>query len=281
MQSDFAYAGPGAYVNIVSAGPLDDPTFFRLYVGQGMNVRHRLQQHHGTNHRKLHPSLQYSVLGEGQRVLISIVFATFSHLGIEQQETLDLLLNLVEKLGTLLFQTLPAPTLAQFLPGFVNIEHPNVHLNVLSPLFQSRDGNDQQSSIDEALGYLKDSEDPYIHKHYLLKAKDNPLLTVILQLALENKGHPPLSYDGLPGQLRRYLERQGFPDADSVQALVYPGRTLIQAIHRIMSDRGREAQAAMGYPSLAAGRLKARDAQGSEALDSEGRNLNLVPRVQY
>ena len=146
------------------------------------------------------------MLGDEQRVLISIIFATFSPLRIEQPETLDLLLNLVEKLGTLLFQTLPAPTLAQFLPGFVTIEHPSIHLNVLSLLFQSRDDNDPQSFIDEALGYLKDSDDPYIHSHYLQRAVDNPLLTVILQLALENRGQPLQSYNGLPDQLRRYLK---------------------------------------------------------------------------
>ena len=143
------------------------------------------------------------MLGDEQRVLISIIFATFSPLRIEQPETLDLLLNLVEKLGTLLFQTLPAPTLAQFLPGFVTIEHPSIHLNVLSLLFQCRDDNDPQSFIDEALGYLEDSDDPHIHNHYLQKAVDNSLLTVILQLALENRGQLPLSYNGLPDQLRR------------------------------------------------------------------------------
>ena len=44
----------------------------------------------------------------------------------------------------------------------------------------------------------------------------------------------------------------------------------------MMSDRGREAQAAMGYPALVANRLEAGGAQASEALDSEGRNINAV-----
>jgi hypothetical protein len=61
----------------------------------------------------------------------------------------------VENVEIIMVQTLPAPTLLQFLPDFVEVKYPNVHPNVMSPLFQNRDDNIDRKYIDEALEYFE------------------------------------------------------------------------------------------------------------------------------
>ncbi len=37
--------GSFGHINIIGAGDGDDPEFFRLYIGQALNLRARLEQH--------------------------------------------------------------------------------------------------------------------------------------------------------------------------------------------------------------------------------------------
>jgi hypothetical protein len=113
------------------------------------------------------------------------------------------LLNVAEKLVTLLFQALPAGIFASYRPNSAWIEHRNLHANVVSPLLQSRDRNGVQRYIDESVGYLKESCDPDILAYYLRKAKANPVMTAILFRAWEIKRKEVLSYDSLPRTLKK------------------------------------------------------------------------------
>ena len=154
------------------------------------------------------------------------------------------------KLGSLILQTLPAATLERYLPNDINIIFPNVHLNVVSPLFQDRSGTAARRHIEESLGYLKDSQDPLIEEYYRKHANGNPLTTVILERVLEIKGNTPKNYEELQETLKSYLRSRGYNDKSSTQTLTANGLTLIQAILEIMQDNGRRAQALAGYPSL-------------------------------
>lgn len=70
------------------------------------------------------------------RPLRTICYGQFPTALLEADpEMLYILLNILEKLGSLIFQTLPAATLERYLPNDIKIIYPNVHLNVVSPLF--------------------------------------------------------------------------------------------------------------------------------------------------
>ena len=71
------YQGPAGYINIIGAGDGDDPEFFRLYIGQALNLRARLEQHHDPNHRKRYPSLQYGIMDAFNRPLRTICYGQF------------------------------------------------------------------------------------------------------------------------------------------------------------------------------------------------------------
>ncbi|KAL8737409.1 MAG: hypothetical protein Q9181_001716 [Wetmoreana brouardii] len=165
-------------------------------------------------------------------------------------ELLYILLNILEKLGSLLFQTLPAATLKRYLPHDIEIVHANVHLNVVSPLFQDRSSTTDRKHIEESLAYLKDSDDPLIEEYYLKYAKGNPLTTAILERVLEIKGNTPKNYEDLPETLQSYLFRRNYKDISSTQTLTASGLTLVQAILGVMQANGRKTQALENYPQL-------------------------------
>ena len=52
LESDSMCKGPATYINIIGAGEGNNSEFFRLYVGQSLNLRVRLEQHSNPNHRK-------------------------------------------------------------------------------------------------------------------------------------------------------------------------------------------------------------------------------------
>lgn len=103
-----------AYINIIGAGNADDPALFRLYVEQASNLRRRVRHHHDPKYRTNHPSLQYYIIDCCNRPLKTICFAFIPRHWRLSNDILELVLNILEKLGTLLFQTLPAKTLHQF-----------------------------------------------------------------------------------------------------------------------------------------------------------------------
>lgn len=102
---------------------------------------------------------------------------------------LNILLNVLEKLGSLIFQTIPAATLERYLPNDIQIIYPNVRLNVVSPLIQNQSGTAARRHIEESLGYLKDFQDPLIEEYYRKHTNGKLLTTVILERVLEIKGN--------------------------------------------------------------------------------------------
>ena len=210
-----------------------------------------MEQHGDPNHRKRYPSLQYRIMDAFNRPLRTVCYSQFPTALLEADpEMLYILLNILEKLGSLIFQTLPAATLERYLPNDIKIIYPNAHLNVVSPLFQNRSGTAARRHIEESLGYLKDSQDPLIEEYYRKHANGNPLTTVILERVLKIKGNIPKNYEELPETLKSYLCSRDYKDSSSTQTLTASGLTFIQAILKMMQDNGRKAQALDNYPSL-------------------------------
>ena len=245
------YQGPAGYINIVGANDGDDPEFFRLYIGQALDLRARLEQHGDPNHHKRYPSLQYGIMDASNQPLRTICCCQFPTALLEADpEMLYMLLNILEKLGSLIFQTLPAATLEWYWPNDIEIIYPNVHLNVVSSLFQNRSGTAARRHIEESLGYLKDSQAPLLEKCYRKHANGNPFTTVILERVLEIKGNTPKNYEEVPETLKKYLRSRDYKDGSSTQMLTASGLTFIQATLKLMQDNGRKAQALDNYPSL-------------------------------
>ena len=251
LESDLMYQGPAGYINTIGAGDGDDPEVFRLYIGQALNLRTRLEQHGDPNHRKRYPSLQYGIMDACNRPLRTICYGQFPTALLDADpDMLYILLNILEKLGSLILQTLPAATLERYLPNDIKIIYPNVHLNVVSPLFQNRSGTAARRHIEKSLRYLKDSQEPPIEEYYRKHANGNPLTAVILERVLEIKGNTPKNYEELPETLESYLRSRDYKDSSSTQTLTASGLTLIQAILKMMQDNGRRAQALDNYPLL-------------------------------
>ena len=178
---------PPDYINIIGAGD-GDPEFFRLYIGQALNLRARLEHHGDPNPPKRYPSLQHGIVDACNRPLRTICYGRFPTAFLEADpEMLYILLDILEKLGSLIFQTLPAATLERCLPNDIKLDFLNVHLDVVSPLFQNRSGTAARRHIEEILGCLRDIQDPLIEEYYRMHANGNPLTTVILEASLRSK----------------------------------------------------------------------------------------------
>lgn len=136
LKSDLEYDGPAVYINIIGAGVEDDADFFRLYIGQALYLRKRVRQYHDQKYRRTHPPLQYHMIDCRKRPLVTFCMGTLPKLCVHRDGDTEFVLSILEKLGTLSFQTLSARLLAQFE---VQAIYPNGHFNVLSPLFQFKD----------------------------------------------------------------------------------------------------------------------------------------------
>ena len=142
------------------------------------------------------------------RLLRSTVYGKFSEVLLDKDpKTLYTLLKILEKLGTLLFQSLPAAILERYLPKDVEVVYPNVHLNVPLALFQSRDGTVARRHMEESLDSIKDTNDPHVRDYHLKRAHGNPATTVVWEHIREMKGKVPSFYETLPEILRQYLFR--------------------------------------------------------------------------
>ncbi len=168
----------------------------------------------------------------------------------DPENAMYILLHILEELGSLIFQTLPAATLTRCLPNCIKILYPNVHLDVVSSLFQNRSGTAARMHIEESLGYLRDSQDLSIEEYYRKHANRNPLTTIILEFFLEIKGNTPKNYEEFPETSGSYPHSRVYKDVSSTQTLTASGLTFVQAILKMMQGNGRKAQALDDYPSL-------------------------------
>jgi len=195
-----------------------------------------------------HFNIKYSITGTVNSK--TVVLAKFVDLKPNSSHS-EQLLNIAEMLGALLFQTLPRETLRRYLPESVEIEYPNVHLNVLSHLLQTRDGNISREDMEAALGSLTDSNDPFIQNYFLEKARDNPLVIAVSERAREMRSGESLPCETLPNTTKQYPARNGVPDQASAEKSKSSSQTFREFIILFMSDSGRATQAAQGHPSLA------------------------------
>ncbi|KAF6232354.1 hypothetical protein HO173_009459 [Letharia columbiana] len=169
------------------------------------------------------------------RPLKTVCFARIPiHLGLSDG-ILELIQNIQEKLGTLLFPTLPAKTLHQFE---IEPKFPNIHCNVLSPLLQSQGNRWEAKYIEEAITFLQETDDPEILQYYQEHAGQDPLKTLMMERALEKRGGVAHTFETLPESIKNYLSRRGFTDRNEVEAMIAPGATLVLSILMIMSSLG-------------------------------------------
>jgi len=186
--------------------------------------------------------LHYHIIDCRNRPLTTICFGTFSKEWSYSDKDLELALNILEKLGALLFQTLPAQTLAQFK---VQAVYPNTHCNVLSPLFQSQGSRLGSKYIEEAIAFMQETDDQQILDYYRQHASGNPLKTLILERAIEKRGGTPHNYETLPEVIKMYLSKRGFSEKAEVEGLIAPGATLILFILLILQNLGQAAALAL------------------------------------
>ncbi|KAF6227449.1 hypothetical protein HO133_008893 [Letharia lupina] len=184
----------------------------------------------------------------GAAVFINITGAgarddtAFFRLYMGQDDILELVHNIQEKLGTLLFQTLPTKTLHQFE---IEPKFPNIHCNVLSHLLQSQGNRWEAKYIEEAMKFLQETDDPEILQHYQEHAGQDPLKTLIIERALEKRGGVAHTFETLPESIKNYLSPRGFTDRNEVEAIIARGATLVLSILMIMSSLGNATKHAL------------------------------------
>ncbi|KAL9599521.1 MAG: hypothetical protein Q9219_003765 [cf. Caloplaca sp. 3 TL-2023] len=213
--SNLEYTGPAVYLNVIGPGCDDDEDFFRLYVGQAWNLRDQVRQHNNPKHRRSHPSLQSHVIDSRNRPLTTIYMGTLPKIWFHEDEKRALILNILEKLGTLLFQNLPSRTFHQF---GVRPIYPNVHVNVLSPLFQTQGSRPASTYVEEATSFIQQTDDEQMLDYYHRKCARNPLKTLIFERALEKRGGIPHTYDAMPEVIWTYHERSVNGGENSIEA---------------------------------------------------------------
>ena len=116
--------------NYVGRVNIEGDSFFRLYGGQALDPRAPLEQNGDPKHRKRYPSLQYDIIDACNRLLQISCCGQFPAALLEANpEILSILLNIVEKLGSFVFQNHPAATLERYSPNHNKPVYPNVHLD--------------------------------------------------------------------------------------------------------------------------------------------------------
>ena len=88
----------------MSSGDGDDPEFFRLYIGQALNLRTRLEQHGDPDHRKRYSTLQYDIMDACNRPLRTIFYGHFSTTLLEADPDMLYILISLRNLASLSFR---------------------------------------------------------------------------------------------------------------------------------------------------------------------------------
>lgn len=104
------YSCPGCYMNILTDE--EDPLWFMLYVGQADDVWERIRYHR--NHYKTGKSLHYHHWRQPHRRSTFVLLGKLTK-GLTK-EGQQLMLNIAEQIFATRFQTLPVPTLEEYLP---------------------------------------------------------------------------------------------------------------------------------------------------------------------
>jgi hypothetical protein len=132
ISGDLGHDRPAIHLHIIW-DPITEPLSYRLYVGQGENLRDRLRNHENPWYRSQHPCLHYHVWD-------SLLANKSAFVILAQDMEMDpVALNLLETWGALIFQTLQENGLLDYLPnGTVLFPQAGSHLNVAHPLLLSR-----------------------------------------------------------------------------------------------------------------------------------------------
>jgi len=107
------YNTAGVYLHVIYE--LEQPSIYWLYVGAGMDVQNRVEEHKLFRTIPSRESLHYRIWNQEGRGDFSILFGGFSNIHVPEQYQVAMI-NLSENFGCQVFQTLPKSVLQKALP---------------------------------------------------------------------------------------------------------------------------------------------------------------------
>lgn len=163
------YVWPGVYLHVIF-----DPNYpgvFCLYIGASMNVASRVEEHKKFRFTPSRDCLHYRIWNRPGRQDFFVLLGGIGNEPYRTQQQI-ILINLLEEVSCLMWQTLPSSVLRKALPDAISIFQPDIHLNRASPLRQIYNlGPPRKDNLDAAEEFtqgsldLATSEDPEIRDY--------------------------------------------------------------------------------------------------------------------
>ncbi|KAL8931073.1 MAG: hypothetical protein Q9208_000175 [Pyrenodesmia sp. 3 TL-2023] len=161
LPNDFESEGPAIYLHAIGR--------YR-YVGQANDLRKRVRRQHTSKAFRLgNPSLHYDVwekLPDEEDRWVVLAYLQFADVKVEYR---NLLLNITEMLGALLFQSLPAAGMDIFLDPSIERNGDILGLNIALPIDQGH--ADVEGGGAASIHHLRDSTDPLKQEYYQAAVK--------------------------------------------------------------------------------------------------------------
>ncbi|KAI6823060.1 hypothetical protein KC340_g11976 [Hortaea werneckii] len=157
IAGDTKFAGAGHYMDCLT--DMDDPDWFKIYIGQATVVKNRVDYHKKPTVLQEQQALHYRLLrGKQSRPYNYVLLIKMP----QKLEFRDEVLEMLEMYAGLLFQALPRKTLLKYLPQDVKIFEPERGCMVANPLNTRHD----PALSRLATCQLQESSDPEVRSHY-------------------------------------------------------------------------------------------------------------------
>ncbi|GAB1727482.1 hypothetical protein NU195Hw_g495t1 [Hortaea werneckii] len=157
IAGDTKFAGAGHYMDCLT--DVDDPDWFKIYIGQATVVKNRVDYHKKPTVLQKQQALHYQLLrGKQSRRYNYVLLIKMP----QELEFRDEVLDMLEMYAALLFQALPRKTLLKYLPQDVKILEPERGCMVANPLNTRHD----PALSRLATCQLQESSDPEVRSHY-------------------------------------------------------------------------------------------------------------------
>lgn len=149
---------PAWYLDVLTDNKVSD--WFKLYLGQALRLKVRIDYHNKPTIRKNKKALRYRLLrAKTSRHSNFVVLALWIY---EDEPAHENIQDFFEMFGALVFQALPGRTLEKYLPNSVSVRQPERGCMVANPLNQH---HDDQAAM-KASCQLQLSTDPEVRSHY-------------------------------------------------------------------------------------------------------------------
>ncbi|KAI6874486.1 hypothetical protein KC323_g652 [Hortaea werneckii] len=157
IAGDTKFAGAGHYMDCLT--DVDDPDWFKIYIGQATVVKNRVDYHKKPTVLQKQQALHYRLLrGKQSRRYNYVLLIKMP----QELEFRDEVLDMLEMYAALLFQALPRKALLKYLPQDVKIFEPERGCMVANPLNTRHD----PALSRLATCQLQESSDPEVRSHY-------------------------------------------------------------------------------------------------------------------